>query len=65
LEALQGRIFALLPPERFPQILSLEDQGLFAVGYYHQREHFFTKRNSPPSPATETTMTTETKETNP
>jgi len=27
----------------FPAFLSLEDQGLFALGYYHQRQAFFTK----------------------
>src|SRR5690606_34734762 len=27
----------------FPSNLSLEEQGLFAVGYYHQRQHRFVK----------------------
>lgn len=27
----------------FPAHLSLDDQGLFAIGYYHQRQAFFTK----------------------
>ncbi len=27
----------------FPAHLSLDDQGLFAIGYYHQRKDFFTK----------------------
>jgi CRISPR-associated protein Csd1 len=27
----------------FPSILSLADQGRFALGYYHQRQAFFTK----------------------
>ena len=27
----------------FPAYLSLDDQGRFAIGYYHQRQHFFTK----------------------
>jgi CRISPR-associated protein Csd1 len=35
-----------LPPEGFPPLLSLEGQGLFAVGYYHQREAFFEKRKT-------------------
>ena len=30
----------------FPSHLSLRDQGLFAIGYYHQRQDFFTKRSS-------------------
>jgi CRISPR-associated protein Csd1 len=25
----------------------MEDQGLFAIGYYHQRQAFFTKSESP------------------
>lgn len=28
----------------FPTTLSLEEQGLFALGYYHQRQDFFTKQ---------------------
>jgi CRISPR-associated protein Csd1 len=47
LEKVMGEVMALLPPERFPRVLGLEDQGLFAVGYYHQREAFFTKRSTP------------------
>jgi CRISPR-associated protein Csd1 len=30
----------------FPSLLSLEDQGRFSIGYYHQRQHFFTKKDS-------------------
>ena len=29
----------------FPSHLSLADQGRFAVGYYHQRQAFFTKKD--------------------
>ncbi|MEL7498742.1 MAG: type I-C CRISPR-associated protein Cas8c/Csd1 [Planctomycetota bacterium] len=28
----------------FPSHLNLEDQGLFAIGYYHQRQDFFKKK---------------------
>lgn len=28
----------------FPRHLGLVDQGLFAIGYYHQRQDFFTKK---------------------
>jgi CRISPR-associated protein Csd1 len=28
--------------DEFPSHLSLRDQGLFAIGYYHQRQHIFT-----------------------
>ena len=34
----------LQPPTPFPHVLTLEEQGLFAVGYYHQRQSLFTKR---------------------
>lgn len=27
----------------FPTHLNLDDQGLFAIGYYHQRKDFYTK----------------------
>lgn len=30
----------------FPTNLSLQDQGRFAVGYYHQRQTFFSKKDS-------------------
>jgi CRISPR-associated protein Csd1 len=29
--------------QAFPAHLTLDDQGLFAIGYYHQRKDFFTK----------------------
>jgi len=29
--------------QAFPAHLSLDDQGLFAIGYYHQRKDFYTK----------------------
>lgn len=32
--------------QTFPAHLSLEHQGLFALGYYHQRQDFFTKKNA-------------------
>lgn len=30
----------------FPRVLLLEDQGRFAIGYYHQRQSFFEKKSS-------------------
>ena len=30
----------------FPSHLTLDEQALFAVGYYHQRQDFFTKKNN-------------------
>lgn len=29
--------------QEFPAHLSLDDQGLFSIGYYHQRKAFYTK----------------------
>jgi len=42
LEKLYGNIMDNI--EEFPPVLSLEDQGRFAIGYYHQRQDFFKKR---------------------
>ena len=36
-----GEIMDCVPD--FPRHLSLPDQGRFALGYYHQRQHFFAK----------------------
>lgn len=44
----------LKPVVEFPKNLSLPDQGYFALGYYHQRQDFFTKK-----PSTSTTPSTE------
>ena len=40
----------------FPAHLSLAEQGMFAIGYYHQRQAFFAKKDDTPSDsaATET-----------
>ncbi|MFG6416261.1 type I-C CRISPR-associated protein Cas8c/Csd1 [Roseateles sp. DC23W] len=43
-EKLIGEILAPLDPMNgFPRQLSLPEQGQFALGYYHQRQAFFTK----------------------
>lgn len=34
----------------YPAHLNLEEQGLFAVGYYHQRQDFFTKKQTNENP---------------
>ena len=44
-EKLLGEIMNDIPPD-LPATLSLQDQGRFAVGYYHQRQDFFTKKPS-------------------
>lgn len=41
LEKLIGEIIGGI--REFPHHLNIEDQGRFAVGYYHQRQDFFTK----------------------
>ena len=43
-EKLVQAIFA--PLEHFPTHLGLSDQGLFAIGYYHQIRDFYTKHES-------------------
>lgn len=30
--------------EEYPNHLSLQDQGIFQIGYYHQKQKFFTKK---------------------
>jgi len=42
-EKLMGQVIDLLPPV-LPATLKLEDQGEFAIGYYHQRQDFFKKK---------------------
>ena len=42
LEKLLGEIMSHI--DDFPSHLSLKDQGRFAIGYYHQRQDFFKKR---------------------
>lgn len=44
MERLVGEIIGGL--DDFPRILALPDQGRFALGYYHQRQAFFTKSES-------------------
>lgn len=39
----------------FPKHLPLPDQGRFALGYYHQRQDFFTKKPDDSTPITEGT----------
>lgn len=63
-EKLQSQIMDHLPGDTrpFPANLSLDDQGLFVLGYYHQRASFFKSRKSAVSDQaneTETTPTTQ------
>lgn len=43
-EKLKQEIVSKLDADGFPAHLSLQDQGRFFVGYYHQRQDFFTSR---------------------
>lgn len=46
LERLIGEIMDKVAADNaFPAHLNLQDQGRFAVGYYHQRQDFFTKKD--------------------
>ncbi len=40
----KGAVMNLLGAHRFPRTLDLDQQGLFAIGYYHQREARFRPR---------------------
>ena len=48
LEKLLGEIFALIPAEAptFPATFSLDEQSLFAVGYYHQKVDTYKKEDT-------------------
>lgn len=39
-------IFSSLQPEAMPKHLSLEEQGYFAIGYYHERQDLYTKKDN-------------------
>jgi CRISPR-associated protein Csd1 len=43
---LKGEIIDKLTEGEFPSHLSLEDQGRFMVGYYQQRQEFYTKKEN-------------------
>jgi CRISPR-associated protein Csd1 len=45
-----GQILDTLPSS-FPKQLSIEQQGQFAVGYYHQKQSFFAKKAADPESA--------------
>ncbi len=47
-----GEIFGGMLPD-MPSHLSMEDQARFAIGYYHQRQAFFTKSEKPEQPTKE------------
>jgi CRISPR-associated protein Csd1 len=61
LDSLLGPILA--PVDRFPTTMGLVDQGLFALGYYHQRETFYTKPTETTEPETNPASETTTPDT--
>jgi CRISPR-associated protein Csd1 len=45
-----GEIVEHVPADNLPTHMRLEDQGLFAIGYYHQRNAFYRKHESAAAP---------------
>lgn len=58
-ERLIGEIVQL-PMVEFPRQLALPDQGRFALGYYHQRQAFYTRKDEPEGAAAHTPADTDT-----
>lgn len=54
-ERLVQEIISSIGSSGFPNQFPLKKQGIFAIGYYHQRKEFFTKKETNPSTETETT----------
>ena len=52
-EKLMGEVVSDIAANGFPAQLSLSDQGRFAIGYYHQRQAFFTKSDKQETTTTE------------
>lgn len=48
-ERLIQEILSSIDSAGFPNQFSLKKQGIFAIGYYHQRKDFFTKRENQPA----------------
>ena len=43
-EKMVGELMGKLDPNSLPKILPLEEQGMFVLGYYHQTQKLFTKK---------------------
>lgn len=63
LDKLLGEIIDGLAIDGFSAVLSLEQQGRFALGYYHQRQTFFRKSEPATSPASAEPFTDSSEET--
>ena len=46
LEMLLQEVMGKIPAAGLPTTLSVDDQGRFAIGYYHQCQAFFTKKEN-------------------
>ncbi|MFI3299557.1 MAG: type I-C CRISPR-associated protein Cas8c/Csd1 [Rikenellaceae bacterium] len=46
-ENIKAEIISAISPEGFPAHLDIQDQGRFMVGYYHQRQVFYTAKEKP------------------
>ena len=46
-ESIKCEIFDKLNAQNIPAHLSMEEQALFAIGYYHQRQDFFASKTNP------------------
>ncbi|MGL4852845.1 MAG: type I-C CRISPR-associated protein Cas8c/Csd1 [Phocaeicola sp.] len=46
MEKLIQEIMGAIDPNGFPKHLNLDDQSRFAIGYYHQRQDFFTSKEN-------------------
>ncbi len=59
LERLLGEVMDKMNPDAdpFPRSLPAQEQALFALGYYHQRQAFFIKQNKPESDPAQTEET--------
>ena len=42
----KAEIIGKIPADGFPTHLDLQEQGRFMVGYYHQRQHYYTPRET-------------------
>jgi CRISPR-associated protein Csd1 len=62
LKKLLGEIMNALEPNGFAATLNLEQQGRFALGYYHQRESFYDSKPGIAGPASTSGTTRNTKE---
>lgn len=49
-ERLVQEIISSISAEGFPNQFPLKKQGIFAIGYYHQRKNFFTKKETTETP---------------